>query len=102
MLHHFSKGRLHISARSIFFAALLAPFSASVVAAPMSDAEIARTMIGKDLAAYFGPCPCPYNTMRNGRACGSCSAYSRPGGYSPICYDRDVTPAMMREYRSAH
>lgn len=33
-----------------------------------------------------GRCDCPYDLMRNGRLCGGRSAYSRPGGRSPICY----------------
>lgn len=35
---------------------------------------------------YVGTCDCPYDRMRNGRRCGGNSAYSRPGGRSPICY----------------
>src|ERR1700738_1554034 len=32
------------------------------------------------------PCACPDDTMRNGRACGGSSGYSRPGGAAPLCY----------------
>ena len=35
---------------------------------------------------YVGTCDCPYDLMRNGRSCGGRSAYSRPGGRSPVCY----------------
>ncbi|KAB2703166.1 SH3 domain-containing protein [Brucella lupini] len=35
---------------------------------------------------YIGTCDCPYDVMRNGRSCGGRSAYSRPGGRSPVCY----------------
>lgn len=35
---------------------------------------------------YVGRCDCPYDLMRNGRRCGGNSAYSRPGGRSPVCY----------------
>jgi hypothetical protein len=38
--------------------------------------------------------------MRNGHACGGRSAYSRPGGYAPICYSQDVTPEMIRRWRA--
>jgi hypothetical protein len=34
------------------------------------------------------PCACP-DDMRNGRACGGRSAYSRPGGASPLCYRQE-------------
>ncbi len=35
---------------------------------------------------YVGTCDCPYDRMRNGRLCGRNSAYSKPGGRSPVCY----------------
>jgi hypothetical protein len=35
--------------------------------------------------------------MRNGRSCGGRSAWSRQGGYAPICYEREVTQEMVRE-----
>jgi hypothetical protein len=37
--------------------------------------------------------------MRNGRACGGRSRYSRPGGPAPLCYPSDVTAAMIDTYR---
>jgi hypothetical protein len=76
--------------------------SAQVSAATLSEADVRKAIIQQSLAGYPGPCPCPYNSMRNGRACGGRSAYSRPGGYSPVCYDKDVTPAMIRSYRANH
>lgn len=66
------------------------------------DEDIKKAIIAESLASYPGPCPCPYNNMRNGRACGGRSAYSKPGGYSPICYERDVTSRMLQEYKSRH
>jgi hypothetical protein len=72
------------------------------VARSMSDSEARKAIIQESLAAYPGPCPCPYNVARNGSSCGRRSAYSRPGGYSPICYDRDVTDAMIRQYKTTH
>lgn len=81
---------------AVFVALLCGPASAT------TDAQIKQDIIRQSLAGYPGPCPCPYNVMRNGRACGGRSAYSRPGGYSPICYDSDVTPDMIRRYRATH
>jgi hypothetical protein len=72
------------------------------LARPMTDAEVRSAIIRECLAGYPGPCPCPYNSMRNGRACGGRSAYSRPGGYSPICYDRDISEEMIARYRRSH
>ena len=68
-------------------------------ARPTSDAQIRQAIIQESLASYPGNCPCPYNTDRRGYACGGRSAYSRPGGYSPICYASDVTPQMVQQYR---
>ena len=36
-----------------------------------------------------GSCDCPYDRTSNGSRCGRRSAYSRPGGRSPICYVND-------------
>ena len=33
-----------------------------------------------------GSCPCPYNIASDGSICGERSAYSRSGGYEPLCY----------------
>jgi hypothetical protein len=75
--------------------------AASPVAAAVSDEQATAAIIQQSLANYPGPCPCPYNRMRNGRACGNVSAYVRPGGYSPICYARDVTPDMLRKFKAS-
>lgn len=58
--------------------------------------QIKRQMIEESIASYPGSCPCPYNTMRNGRACGGRSAWSKKGGHAPICYDTDVTRDALR------
>ncbi len=64
-----------------------------------TDAQIRQEIINESIANYRGSCPCPYNTDRAGRRCGARSAYSRPGGASPICYAKDVTQKMVDEYR---
>lgn len=71
-------------------------------AASLTDVEVKQAVIQESLAGYSGNCPCPYNADRRGRSCGARSAYSRPGGYAPICYPRQVTPAMVLEYRRNH
>lgn len=67
-----------------------------------SDADIKRKIIAQSIASYSGSCPCPYNTDRAGRKCGKRSAYSKPGGYSPICYESDVTQEMIEDYRATN
>src|ERR1700683_2887196 len=64
-----------------------------------TDDEIKQELIRESIAAYPGTCPCPYNVDRAGHKCGRRSAYSRPGGYSPLCYPKDVTKEMVDKYR---
>ncbi len=64
-----------------------------------TDAEIKQEIIEASIASYRGTCPCPYNTDRAGRRCGARSAYSRPGGAAPLCYESDVTQKMVDDYR---
>lgn len=70
------------------------------VAAP-TDTEIREAraaIIRQSIASYPGSCPCPYNVDRAGRRCGGRSAWSRPGGYSPICYESDVSEDRLQSY----
>jgi endonuclease YncB( thermonuclease family) len=70
-------------------------------AAPQqSDAQIRRAIMEQSLTYYSGRCPCPYNVDRAGRRCGGRSAYSRPGGASPLCYPSDVSDAQVQAFRS--
>lgn len=73
-----------------------------VAARTLSDPEIRQRIIAESIASYPGPCACPYNIMRNGRMCGRRSAYSRPGGYAPLCYASDVSDAAVAAYRKTH
>jgi hypothetical protein len=60
--------------------------------------SLKNQMIAASIEEYDGPCPCPYNTMRNGRQCGGRSAYSRPGGESPLCFEGDISIEMVRTF----
>lgn len=68
----------------------------------LSLAVIAQRLIAESRAGYPGSCACPYDTDRGGRRCGARSAYSKPGGYAPICYESDVTAQMVEKYRRRH
>jgi len=68
----------------------------------LSDAQVKKEIIKESIAEYPGNCPCPYNVVRNGSMCGKRSAYSKPGGYAPICYPSDVTKEMILEWRESH
>ena len=75
-----------------FFTFLFFFLSLSVFAQSESELSKAKVkMIQESISRYVGNCPCPYNSMRNGRACGRRSAYSRPGGESPLCYETDIS-----------
>lgn len=73
-----------------------------VAVAKATDAEIRQQILAESLASYSGSCPCPYNTDRAGRRCGGRSAYSRPGGASPLCYASDVSSERVKEFRSQY
>lgn len=64
-----------------------------------TDAQIKKKIIQESISNYPGPCACPYNAARNGSRCGKRSAYSRSGGYDTLCFDKDVKPEMIKEYR---
>lgn len=65
----------------------------------LTDDEIAAVLIQESIRNYSGNCPCPYNLMKNGRRCGGHSAYSKPGGKSPLCYRDDVTEELIEEWK---
>lgn len=89
-----------VIAVTIVFAALVTiPYQA--VAKELSDSQIQRILITESQMNYPGNCPCPDNRDRAGRRCGKRSAYLKAGGYSPLCYNSDVTKEMIKNYRSS-
>ena len=74
--------------------------SAARASSRRPDAEIRKILVNQSIARYSGSCPCPFNTDRGGRRCGRRSAYSRPGGASPLCYPSDVSDAAVEAYRA--
>jgi len=64
----------------------------------ISLSVIIKRIIAESIAGYPGTCACPYSTDKRGRKCGSRSAYSKPGGYSPICFAGDVSRSMIEAY----
>ena len=65
----------------------------------ISKAKSPEEMIKESIANYPGKCPCPYSIMSNGKKCGKRSAYSKPGGYEPLCYVSDITGAKNNSVR---
>lgn len=70
------------------------------VPAPLDTIAIGAALIARSIASYPGSCPCPHNVDRGGRRCGGRSAHSRGGGRAPLCYQEDITPAMIANYRA--
>lgn len=86
------------AARVLAVAAMMfAPLS---VAAADTLQDARKAMIAESLRSYSGSCPCPWNNDRAGRSCGKRSAWSRPGGASPLCYASDISDAMARNWLS--
>lgn len=70
-------------------------------APPMtSESVVIQRLIAESIALYPGTCACPYNTDRRGRACGRRSAYSKGGGYAPLCYPQYVSAGKIANFRT--
>lgn len=82
----------------IFLLFLTAPADAQ----QLTDDQVKQQIVAESIAAYPGRCPCPYNRAKNGSQCGGRSAWSRAGGYSPICYPEEVTAEMVATWRAKH
>ncbi|MDV1188702.1 hypothetical protein RZP92_09780 [Raoultella planticola] len=59
---------------------------------------ISKELSTNSIASYLGTCACPFNTARNGSSCGRRSAWSKAGGYSPVCYKKEVTKEAVKEW----
>lgn len=72
---------------------------AAMEAERLSDSQIRDRIVAESKASYPGNCPCPEDLDRAGRRCGARSAWSKPGGRTPICYAKDVSEEQVRQYR---
>jgi len=85
--------------KSLILAILMMLSFSAMAKSDLSDDQVKQQMINQSIASYSGSCPCPYNTASNGSRCGRRSAYTKPGGYAPLCYDTDITSQMVKQYR---
>lgn len=74
-------------------------WSTPTLAQRMTDEEIRKILIEESLASYSGPCPCPYSYAPNRSQCAGASAYSMLKAPYLLCYDADVKPHMIYDYR---
>lgn len=92
---------MKIFLRSIItLASLSLLFTTSIEAKPTSNAQIKKQIIQESINSYPGNCPCPYNRASNGSKCGKRSAWSKQGGYAPICYENEVTASMINDFKN--
>lgn len=66
----------------------------------LSESTIIQKLIQESVASYPSSCACPEDRDRAGRKCGKRSAWSKGGGYAPLCYASDVTPAMIAAFKA--
>ena len=88
------------TASALAFALMLTALPLSAYSQGSSDQEIKKQIIQQSIRDYPGSCACPYQRASNGSRCGKRSAYSKPGGHSPVCYEADVTDAMVRSWKA--
>jgi len=78
----------------------MASLPALALAETLSDAQVRQQMIAESIAAYSGHRPCPYNLASNGSHCGKRSAWSKAGGYAPLCYPADISNEAVKAWRA--
>jgi hypothetical protein len=64
----------------------------------LTDDQVKQKIIDDSIASYPGTCACPFNTARNGSSCGA-AALGVKRRYSPICYKKEVSKEMIKEWR---
>ena len=74
------------------------PVSAQTFDCKTPVPTLKEQMISESIARYPGNCPCPYNRDARGHNCGRRSAWSKAGGYAPLCFPEDISPDMVREF----
>lgn len=84
---------------TIILALLASSIAFAQTTKKLSDSEIKQLIIQNSINNYSGNCPCPYNQARNGSKCGKRSAYSKPRGKSPYCYESDISKEQVSSYR---
>ena len=90
--------RTHLFVASLLVIGSHTPANAQTFNCDIPIPRIKDQMIRESTARYQGRCPCPYFRDSAGRRCGKRSAWSRPGGASPLCYPNDVSAEMVRDF----
>lgn len=86
-----------LMATSVFWAGM-----SEAKTSKQTDDQIRQLIIENSIASYPGVCACPFNSARNGSSCGRRSAWSKQGGYAPVCYKKEVSKEMVDDWRNSH
>ena len=77
---------------------LILCFTTSVISSEKDRDKIVQEIIYNSISSYDGKCACPYQRTSNGSRCGKRSAYSKPGGYEPLCFPEDITEDIVNAF----
>jgi hypothetical protein len=94
----YKKNAVYAAVVAAGYALLVA--NASLPSTPLTDAQIRARIIEGSIHNYPGNCPCPYSRDAAGRRCGNRSAWSKAGGYTPICYADEISDTQVQAYRN--
>lgn len=94
------KRKLAVTLAAVF--SLLWISTTEAKSSKQTDDQIRQLIIEDSIASYPGVCACPFNSARNGSSCGRRSAWSKQGGYAPVCYKKEVSREMVDEWRKSH
>lgn len=87
--------------KTLLLLSLILSFSAPAKT-EFSDSQFKQLIIKNSIASYSGQCPCPFSLRSNGSRCDGRSAYSKPGGAEPLCYEDDITKRMVDSFRRSN
>ena len=73
-------------------------FLLPVIGEEVDKDKIIQEIIYNSISSYDGKCACPYQRTSNGSRCGKRSAYSKLGGYEPLCFPEDITEDIVNAY----
>lgn len=89
--------------RPLSFALGLVLVAGASQALAQSDSQVRQRIIQDSIRSHGGYCVCPYQMAdKHHHQCGRRSLYSKPGGYPPQCYARDVDQEAIDAWRNEH
>jgi len=71
----------------------------SAIAAAMTDNEVRHAIVHESKVRYANICACPYAARSHAKICNAGSGMARHIEVAPVCYSKDVTEQMIRDWR---